>query len=145
MATPYSILPVSSSDLPPLADLLHASKLRLTINRLLFRDWPNDAAQKAIYSRAIESGQDDPSVERLKVVDNDTGDIIGFLALTRHCPVKAEQLDDRGSGAEKPDGHEGLDQEVAAMVSETVKEITDEMNGIDHYSKVSLTLVLESD
>jgi hypothetical protein len=88
MATPkHTIHPVEKSDLPTLATLVGASKLALTINRLLFKDWPNEVAQKPLYTGAVEGGFADPSVTNLKAVDNETGEIVGYLGLTRKRPA----------------------------------------------------------
>ncbi len=73
-----NIVPVQSSNIPTLgAELLYPQKLALTINRLLFRDWPNETEQKSIYTGAVESALRDPSVECLKAV-NDDGDIADY-------------------------------------------------------------------
>lgn len=66
----HSIVPVTAQDLPTMAKLLCDSKLQLTINRLLFKDWPNEAAQVPNYTRAVEGSFKDPSVESFKVVDD---------------------------------------------------------------------------
>lgn len=96
MAIPnYSILPVSSSDLPTLATFVHSSKRSLTINRLLFKDWPNEVAQKPLYTHAIESAFKDPSTDSLKVVDDESGDTPGFLVLTRKRPTDTERPTDK--------------------------------------------------
>lgn len=49
----YTLRPVQSSDIPVLGDLLYNSKLALTINRLLFKDWPNEAAQRRNYAAVL--------------------------------------------------------------------------------------------
>jgi len=72
----YSILPLLESDLPTLAQFVQESKLGLTINRLLFKDWPNEAAQRENYSKAMESNFADPDAERFKVVDNESGLVV---------------------------------------------------------------------
>ncbi|OQV09219.1 hypothetical protein CLAIMM_13365 [Cladophialophora immunda] len=100
-----SISPVSSSDLPFLSDLVHTCKLALPINRLLFKDWPNDAAQKPLYAAAVESAFKGESVDCLKSVDQQPGDILAYLALTRKRPhtgsTETQPPSGKGIGSEK--------------------------------------------
>ena len=131
-----SILPVSSSDLPIIGDFLYSSKLSLTINRLLFKDWPNEATQRPLYAGAVESGFKDPSVECLKVVDDDSRDIVGYLGLKRKRPANKEQYTDAGNGGGKQNIPDGLNPDVLSAVSTAVTEIAKEMEGTDHFGRV---------
>jgi GNAT superfamily N-acetyltransferase len=128
----FSILPVDRSDLSVIADFVHSSKLSLTINRLLFKDWPNEAAQKAVYTKAVESAFDDPSVEGLKALMN--GEIVGYVGLTRKRPAK--NVTDRPLATDEdgmPPPPDHFNPEVLMMVSNAVTEINKEMEGIDHF------------
>jgi hypothetical protein len=126
----YSIQRATLSDLPVLADLLYTSKLPLTINRLLWHDWPNEGAQRAQYSRAAEGGLNDLATETFKVIDDGSGETVGHLYLTRH--KSAESKDDTkgddknyadGRDKEKQKPSRGLNQEVAAAVGGATAEI----------------------
>ncbi|KAL4765362.1 GNAT family N-acetyltransferase [Aspergillus foveolatus] len=83
----YTSRQVERSDLGALEELLFTSKLSLTINRLLFNDWPNEAAQRRDYRAALEH-QDLESDDResLSVIDNASGKLIGCIALCRRQP-----------------------------------------------------------
>lgn len=98
MAQHISILPVLEADLPILSDFLHTSKLSLTINRLLVKDWPNEDIQRKHYADVIAGSLQDPSNELLKSVDTSTGQIVGFVALTRKHPVPSIASSDKGEG-----------------------------------------------
>jgi hypothetical protein len=87
----HTISAVEKSDLPTLATLVAASKLSLTINRLLFKNWPNHTAQKPLYTAAIEGGFANPSVTNLKAVSEETGEIIAYLGLTRKRSAVTEE------------------------------------------------------
>jgi hypothetical protein len=132
MSTNHSIHPVLSTDLPTLAQFLQESKLGLTINRLLFKDWPNEAAQRAIYTNAVASGFKNPQVQSFKVVDDDddeAGLIIGHLVVSRKRPAGAEAPTGDGDGKQTvPDGMEG---EVFAAVGAAIAAI-DTAKGVDH-------------
>ncbi|KAL4775397.1 acyl-CoA N-acyltransferase [Aspergillus nidulans var. acristatus] len=88
----YTFRQVERSDLDALEELLFTSKLSLTINRLLFNDWPNEAAQRRNYRAALEH-QDFESDDResLGVIDNASGKLIGYIALCRRQPEPETQ------------------------------------------------------
>jgi hypothetical protein len=132
----HSILPVLSSDLPTLANFVHSSKLPLTINRLLFKDWPNEPAQKPLYTHAVQSGFKDPSVDCLKVVDDESRDIVGYLVLTRKRPANTERPTDKKIGDGKQNIPDGVDPDVYTTVLKAVTKIAKEMEGIDHFGRV---------
>jgi len=132
----FSVLPVSRSDLSALANLVHTSKLSLTINRLLFKDWPNEAAQKGLYRQAVESAFEDPSVECLKVVDGESGDIVGHLALTRRRPGNTEKPPAKKDGDGNQKIPDGLDPVVFAAVSKAAVEVAKDMSGVDRFGTV---------
>lgn len=137
MAVPnHSIVPVSSSDLPTLANLVHSSKLALTINRLLFKDLPNEAAQKPIYTNAVESGFKDSSVECLKVIDDESGDLVGYVGLMRKRPANRERPTDGDNGDGKQNIPDVFNPDVYTAISKSVAEIAKEMEGIEHFGSV---------
>ena len=83
---PLSLLLIPIS--PPWAtDLVYHCKLCLTINRLLCQNWPNEAFQKSVYRSTVEGAHKDPNVECLKVVDDVSQEIVGYLALSRKGPA----------------------------------------------------------
>jgi hypothetical protein len=131
----HSILPVSASDLPTLAQFLRSSKLQLAINRFLFKDWPNEAAQIANYTSTVESGfkDPDPSTDRLKVVNDKSGEIVAHLVLTRKRPSSTKASTDQED--ENQNVPDGVDPEVFTMVTKAVTEVDQEMEGIDHLSE----------
>ncbi|KAM5360142.1 hypothetical protein ACJZ2D_013957 [Fusarium nematophilum] len=129
MAALPSILPISSSDLPTLAEFIHSSKLRLAINRLLFHDWPNDASQKPIYSQAVESAFNNPAVHCLKAVDQRSKDIIGYLVLTRKQPEEGSSPEEQSTGGE--DAPDGMNPDVFSTVVQAAKEISQETDKLD--------------
>ena len=94
MPPALSLLPVEQADLPTLRDLVHSCKLPLAINRLIIKDWPNEPVQKRQDFASVNGAFESPTVEDLKLVDDETGDIIGCLVL-RHDEAK-----DAGNGGE---------------------------------------------
>lgn len=129
----YTIRPVQSSDIPALSDLLYESKLNLTINRLLFKDWPNEAVQRRNYAAIFES-LDRSKTEFVSVVDDGTGEVVGHFALTRRRPTPSTETQSIPSGQEQevPDFFNG---EVLAAVGAAVTELTQDTKDIDHYGK----------
>ncbi|KAF7554712.1 hypothetical protein G7Z17_g2709 [Cylindrodendrum hubeiense] len=132
MAAPHSILSVESADLPTIAEFLYSSKLKLTINRLLFKDWPNEVAQRQQYAQAVEGAFNDAKTESLKVVDVASGEIVGYLALTQKHPVipKEPTNDDEKKEQSVP---EAFNPDVLNAVRQAMAEITKGVATIDHY------------
>jgi GNAT superfamily N-acetyltransferase len=142
MTTTHSIHPVSSPDLPTLAQFLQESKLSLTINRLLFKDWPNETAQQAVYTHAVETGFQNPAVESFKVVDDEAGLIVGHLVLSRKRPAGTEApSSEKGKGSPVPDG---VDGEVFAAVEAAIAAI-DTAKDVDHLGEFAPRNRLASD
>lgn len=129
----YAVLPATQSDLTAIAALLQASKLPLVINRILYKDWPNEGAQLAQCTRAIQGGFKNPASEMLKVVDNSTDEIIGHLVL-KHRNYKTEER--ANTPVEKPEEEQnvpdGMVPEVFHMVVDGAAEIDSAMEGIEH-------------
>ncbi|RDW62086.1 hypothetical protein BP6252_11519 [Coleophoma cylindrospora] len=133
----YSIVPITAEDLPTLAAFVYTSKQQLTINRVLWKDWPNEAAQRANYTNAVEGAFKDPLSETFKVVDDESGEILGHVVLSRKVPVggdvKNTGTDDEGEGSQDEKVPKGLNLEVAGEVGEAVKEIDKEFLGEDRF------------
>ncbi|KAI8649350.1 N-acetyltransferase domain-containing protein [Fusarium sp. Ph1] len=127
-----SILPVAGSDLPMLAEFVHSSKLCLTINRLLYLDWPNDAAQKPQYRRAVESSFNNDKVQCLKAVDEESNELVGYLVLTPKTPVEARKDTEIGSDAEEKNVPEGMHAGVWSAVTNAAAEINRETDSLEH-------------
>ncbi|KPM45626.1 hypothetical protein AK830_g951 [Neonectria ditissima] len=133
MALSSTILPVSSSDLHTIADFVHCAKLCLTINRLVYKDWPAEAAQKRNSTAAVESSFNDPSVECLKAVDDVSGEIVGFLALTKKPPIDEEKPASGEAGEDEQHPAEELNPTLYQAVSEATTEIFKAARGTEHY------------
>ncbi|KAJ5572502.1 hypothetical protein N7450_009486 [Penicillium hetheringtonii] len=134
-ASNYSILPVMEADLPFLAEFIHAAKLRLTINRLLFEDWPNDPVQTKMYTNAVRSGFKDPDTEGFKAVDNNSKEIVGYFVLARKRPSqKPPQYEIREISSQGTP--EGLNPLLFAEVMAASAKIEKEVEGTDHFDLV---------
>ncbi|KAF7587106.1 hypothetical protein BBP40_007712 [Aspergillus hancockii] len=125
----YTIRPVEHTDIPALAEILYMSKLALTINRLLFKDWPNATIQRQNYLAAIQ-GTDSPGSESLSVVDNESGEVIGHLALTRRPANDTERPED---GEEKSALPDFFNPEVVTAVLDAVAHLARGTKTADHY------------
>ena len=121
----YSILPIAPDDTSSVARMLCDAKITLSINRFLFKDWPNPAAQWENYSNAIKSGFGDPDRESVKVVDNKTGNIIGHFVTTHQKPQ-----DKQPEPANKDADY--LVPEILNLVMDAVKGLQKGVEGIEH-------------
>lgn len=81
-----SILPLSKADIPTLAQFLQESKLGLSINSLLFKEWPNYDAQRENYTDSVRAIFDNPFIERFKVGDNKSRLTVDHLILSLRKP-----------------------------------------------------------
>lgn len=124
----YAILPVTEADLPTLSLHLRLSKLPLTINRLLFKDWPNEAAQSVQYSAAIEASFRDGAAEMVKVVHEASGHVVGHLVLTHKQP------DD---GAQPTVAPNGMVPELYYMILNGVSKLEEVIRSREHLGKPS--------
>ncbi|KAJ5538672.1 hypothetical protein N7494_008151 [Penicillium frequentans] len=125
MTLNYSIHPVVSSDLPALGKFIHSAKVSLSINRLIFLDWPNEKLQSESYYQAVQSGYANPAARCFKAVDNATEEIIGYIVLGRKKPEESENTD-REVEAEGsiPDG---LNPPLLAEVNNATRRIAKEV------------------
>lgn len=129
----YTFRPVQSSDAAVLGGILYRSKRALTINRLLFNDWPNEAIQLQNYTSTIE-GMDDTMADSLSVVDNDSGDVIGLLALTRKKQAPAGESEKKAADASQEEAPGFFNAEVLGAVMAAVDELAVETK-VDHYGR----------
>jgi hypothetical protein len=127
----FSIHPVTSDDLPTLIQFLHESKLALTINRLLWKDWPNDICQRPQYINAIESSFKSESCEIFKAVDDESGVIVGHLVLTFRKPATSEAKAAVGEGDGPPKIPNGINDEVLAVVAKFAAEV-ETLKDVEH-------------
>ena len=132
-ALTFSVVPVMKSDLPAIAHLVHTCKLALPINRLLFENWPNDAAQKPLYTAAVNSSFDDDAVQCWKAVNDETGALVGYIATTRKRPENIEAQDKEETKDDEPTVPDGLNAEVIAAVSNATSQIARTMVETDHF------------
>lgn len=129
----YTFRPVQSSDAAVLGGILYRSKRALTINRLLFNDWPNEAIQLQNYTSTIE-GMDDTMADSLSVVDNDSGDVVGLLALTRKKQAPAGESEKKAADASQEETPGFFNVEVLGAVMAAVDELAVETK-VDHYGR----------
>lgn len=133
----YSVLPLLLEDVPTLAEFVQESKLCLTVNRLLFKNWPAYDVQKEHYGKGVCPNFDDPLVTRFKVIHNDSKEVVGHLVVTRVKPVEAKP-DDASSSASAPDYFDaGVLAEVKRMVSELDTErAVDRLGGLPYATRI---------
>jgi hypothetical protein len=129
----YSIHPIEATDIPVLGQYVHDSKLGLTINRLLFKDWPNDVIQRATYTSAIDSAFKEPLAEQFKVIDNESKQIVGQVCLTRRKPCEAEATAGEGDG--RPPIPDFFNEEIVMAVRKMSSETNTEKD-VDHLGRL---------
>ncbi|KKY17646.1 hypothetical protein UCRPC4_g05450 [Phaeomoniella chlamydospora] len=117
-----SILRLTAPDLPEFARNLRESKYELTINRLLYNNWPNASAQLAQCTKAVQGGWNDANTDTWKVVDNESKEIVGHLALTRKAPSNIGKV--KGYEEElHPPVPDGMNEGVFRAVIQAVERL----------------------
>jgi hypothetical protein len=124
-----SIVPISERDFPILTEFIYSSKLSLAINSFLYEDWPNEATQKPIYRQAVESSFSNLTSLCLKAVHQESGDIIGYLVLTRKRPGEGSSPKEESTAGQ--DVLEGMNAEVFSTVAQAANKISEETDQLD--------------
>jgi hypothetical protein len=135
-STNFTVSRIEKPDLPAVSRNLAASKLPLTINRLLYKNWPNEEAQLAQCTKAIEGAFTNPlNVLFFKAVDNKSGEIVGHIAVTRkpigtNGPGPAITIAENG----KPKVPDGMNEEVFRAVMNSTAELNTH-ESVEHFGK----------
>jgi hypothetical protein len=134
MSQNSTIRPASPADFDFLSDWLFKAKLGLTVNRLLYKNWPNETSQRQQYRGAIEGGAKDPLMSYHIALDAEN-EPIGFIALTKkgfqEQPVEK-------SGSEKaPDF---MNEDVYAEVIRATSAVAKVLNAETHLGTSTCSL-----
>ncbi|KAL3490071.1 hypothetical protein BJX62DRAFT_207940 [Aspergillus germanicus] len=130
-ATPsYILTPFTPSHIPQTSELLFTSKLALTINRLLFKNWPNEAVQRRNYTAVLDS-LPRSGVEALSVLDEDSGEVLAHLSLTRKRAVEKGNKEEE-KAVEEQEVPDFFDPEVLSAVHAAVAELSCGLEGVGH-------------
>ncbi|KAH8201383.1 hypothetical protein TruAng_004466 [Truncatella angustata] len=136
----HSIVPLTADDILTTTSFLQDSKLQLAINRFLIKDWPNEAVQRPLYQAAIEGGLKNPNTTSLKVVNDKSGETVGYFFFTkRGQPApdedKASKSKIENAGQNVPPG---LVPEVFHAVMKAVETLESDVQG-EHLGKEALS------
>ncbi|MCJ1316834.1 hypothetical protein MMC15_002155 [Xylographa vitiligo] len=132
-----TISPLVVTDLPILAQFLFTSQLSQPTNQFLFSNWPNEAAQIALYTTGMEKSFADPLVEMYKATDTTSGEIVATLILTRSKPPAApvaapiaETAAVSNAGTTPPTG---VIPAFHAVLKRMLADVQKRMDGVDHF------------
>ncbi|KAJ5621561.1 hypothetical protein N7528_006344 [Penicillium herquei] len=128
----FRIERIDREDLPFLGKFIHSAKLALSINRLIYLNWPDEELQSAQYLRAVTSGFHNTSAECFKAIDNVTGEIVGYINITGKSQ-EAENLSDKNPDPKAPIP-DGLNPPLLAEVDNAVSEIAKETDGMERFA-----------
>lgn len=135
----YTVVPVSSEDLPTLSSFLYTAKQFLTINRVLWKNWPNEIAQRHLYSNTVESSLKNPSIETFKAVHIESNEMVGHVVVSRCQPITEEQKAARdGNGGIQAPHFQNAD--VFNAVIGAVKDLDKGVEGIDRFGPYFISL-----
>ncbi|KAI1357313.1 hypothetical protein F5Y08DRAFT_324570 [Xylaria arbuscula] len=125
----HSVIPINQDDIPAIGAFLQASKLQLTINRLLVKDWPNPTLQKAHYTRAIDNAVSNPNVTSLKVINNVTGDAVAQLFYQKKSCAQ-ERKDELPEDSEEKQAKLEVPESFTPAVYYAVMEAVDKLEPV---------------
>lgn len=133
MTTPISsaisISPMLESDLVTAARFMYYSQLQQATNRFLFLDWPNEAAQIELYNTSMRDMFQDNMQEMYKV-NNDSGEMIASLILTRKTPKIQEATPKNQQRQKMP--IRGVNLAVHPKLGHAMMSVLQPMQQIDH-------------
>ncbi|KAL3461728.1 acyl-CoA N-acyltransferase [Aspergillus heterothallicus] len=132
----FKLTPFTPAHIPETAELLFTAKLGLTINRLLFKNWPNETVQRQHYTAVLEDTSAS-GIESLSVVDEVSGQVLGHLSITWRKPAGLESEDPKEESERKIRGELSevpafFDPEVLAAVQAAVVELGKGLEELDH-------------
>ncbi|KAL4799540.1 acyl-CoA N-acyltransferase [Aspergillus venezuelensis] len=137
----YTIRHFEKADVAATGELLYQSKLKLTINRLLFKDWPNAEIQRQNYTSTLQNL--DPNImESLTVIDEKSGEVVGHLTITRKKPAPEQAQTSETDGVEDARAQKIPDffnPNVLKAVQEACMELDKPMADVDH---LDLTFII---
>lgn len=137
MAVPdFTIAPVERDDLPILAQFLHSSKQALSINRLIFLNWPNDELQMQMYTGAVTGGFESSEMHDFKAVNNETKEIIGYIVFQKNGGKTDDEIAIRNRQVAESQIPEGINPPLMTDVNNATLEISKPADKIDHVGKV---------
>ncbi|KAL4969879.1 GNAT family N-acetyltransferase [Aspergillus stella-maris] len=137
----YTIRPFENADIPATGELLYQSKFKLTINRLLFNNWPNAEIQRQNYMSTLEN-LDLKIMESLTVIDDKSGQVVGHLTVTRKRLTSKKAQISEADGDEDAPTHRTTDffnADVVEAVQEACMELDKPMADVDH---LNLTFII---
>ncbi|EPE35809.1 Acyl-CoA N-acyltransferases (Nat) [Glarea lozoyensis ATCC 20868] len=133
----YTILPLTPPDLDTMTHLVWLSKQSLTVNRLLYQNWPNEAAQRAQCRKAVENSMQCKDVQSWKVVHKESGEMVGHVAMKFYGDAGQKDV---GGGGEVPDGmHPG----VYEMVVDSMTDLWEDWGGVRHLQLTHIFILRE--
>lgn len=142
MSARFSISAPEEKDIKVLGDLLLRSKLSLSINRLLWKNWPNETAQREQYTAAVEGAFNDLNMLDLKAVDEATGQIVGYVCFTKkeknaQCDNAQPRAEDEDvAPAASQDTPVTMDADVLAGVMKACQEVASGLDFPQNYGKL---------
>lgn len=112
------------ADVPVMVNLLYHEKISLPINQLMWKQWPNEAPQKARIESAVRGSLSDPIHTVYKIIDDEVERVVGLLVLTRRQPptldVQGTQPTNEGA---KPTLPPELRQDVTEAIMAAIGDI----------------------
>lgn len=138
MPAQFSISALEEQDINVLGDLLLRSKLSLSINRLLWKDWPNETAQREQYTAAISDAFTDSNMLDLKAVDNATGQIVGYICLAKKERKAHPDVTDNGRPRTEDNmaAPATMDASVLAGVGNACQKVARGLNFPQNYGRL---------
>lgn len=120
----YTIAHGTETDVSAMVDLVYHEKISLPINQLMWRNWPNEAPQKARIESAVRGSLSEPIHTVHKIVDDEVDRVVGLLVLTQgHASTPEERSKQSSNDGSKPTLPPELRQDVTETIMAAIGDI----------------------
>lgn len=140
MAPSKTVTSLLAEDLEAAIDMTIECKNDLAISMFLVKDYPNPKGRRLTTEPAIKGSLEDPDSTCVKVVDDETGELLGCFVYKRSRPQEAKVEEkpavEQSNDKSKPNpGLEIFNMDVLNMVMEGVGKISRHTAGLDCIGK----------
>ena len=146
MAPSKTVTPLLAEDLEAAIEMTIECKNDLAISMLLVKDYPNPKGRRSTTEPAIKGSLEDPNSTCVKVVDDETGELLGYFVYKRSRSQEAK-IEEKPAVEESNDKStpnttlEIFNMDVLNMVMEGVGKISSHTAGLDCIGKRNVEIL----
>lgn len=140
MAPSRTVTTVQAEDLNEIVDGIVASKHKLAISMVLVNNFPDTEGRRRSTESSVRDAFRNPDCTNLKVIDDQTGELLGYLTFERKRAQEVTQelipVAGQRNGKLSPDPPlAAVNLDVLNVLVEGAKKISEYTAGMDHFGK----------